>query len=649
MKYYKSFILFSLFALAFVSCNTDDLERDIDALKDRVTNVEAQVQQLNDEMNIVRVLLDGNKTITDYSINGDTYTLTLSNGETLTLTPGATGGNYPSITIGDNGNWVIGGVDTGWRAEAEDGEDASITPQFKIEANPADGGKKYWYVSYDNGSTWAMLDNGLAEGTNAGSNPISNVTVNGDNFEVTFGGQKYLIPIVKGLECAINVPEGVANGFWMVAGGGESSFTVKVNLAEGDLVRVNAPTEWKAKLSQYVTGATEVTVTVTPPATPSECVIVVEVTHGVNTATDQIKAKTTSDSYWAEYQAGFDINIGDVVINKFDYPNAELLANDATVPATGVYFIAEGATVRKSAGGVSDLVLIAEKKGNDFSSKVLANGTVSLGNSPEGIGFLCMGISISPETTASTYWFNLTGNIIKRLYFEHCKIELMEDRMFSYFSTAASGIANLSLKSCYISVPAPPVIGKTINFINYNNGQYGDVTIQNNVFYCSTADCSVLLVPFTKSNNGKFAEGNNIHIENNTLINVLLNHGTSSGFCKTPYKKGWTVKNNLVWYDTDCLSFNSGNASQKVQASFLSELAGEESFDVSDIANNKVFTAVENTQLTWSLFRTTPSGFTGNAITVETVSPFVEDGTFIDTEGRYVLKSEYQGIGATIE
>lgn len=100
MKYYKSFILFSLFALAFVSCNTDDLERDIDALKDRVTNVEAQVQQLNDEMNIIRVLLDGNKTITDYSINGDTYTLTLSNGETLTLTPGVTGGNYPSIEIG---------------------------------------------------------------------------------------------------------------------------------------------------------------------------------------------------------------------------------------------------------------------------------------------------------------------------------------------------------------------------------------------------------------------------------------------------------------------------------------------------------------------------------------------------------------------
>ena len=122
MKFYQSFILFSLFTLAFVSCNTDDLERDIDALKDRVASFETQVQQLNDEMNIIRVLLDGNKTITDYSIDGDTYTLTLSNGETLTLTPGVVGGNYPSIEIGENGNWFIGGEDTGKRAKAENGK-----------------------------------------------------------------------------------------------------------------------------------------------------------------------------------------------------------------------------------------------------------------------------------------------------------------------------------------------------------------------------------------------------------------------------------------------------------------------------------------------------------------------------------------------
>ena len=66
---------------------------------------------------------------------------------------------------------------------------------------------------------------------------------------------------MKGLECAINVPEGVTDDLWLVAGGGASSFTVKVNLAEGDLVRVKAPADWNAKLSEYVAGTTEVTVT----------------------------------------------------------------------------------------------------------------------------------------------------------------------------------------------------------------------------------------------------------------------------------------------------------------------------------------------------------------------------------------------------
>lgn len=638
MKYYKSFILFSLFALTFTACNTDDLEKDIDALKDRVTNVETQVQRLNDEMNIIRVMLDGNKTITDYSVNGDTYTLTLSNGETLTLTPGVIGGNYPSIEIGNNGNWVIGGTDTGWRAEAKDGEDSSITPQFKIEANPADGNKKYWYVSYDNGSTWAVLANGLAEGTNTDSNPISNVTVNGDNFEVTFGGQKYLIPIVKGLECSINVPEGVTDGLWMVAGGGETSFTVKVNLAEGDLVRVSAPAEWKAKLSQYAAGTTEVTVTVTPPATPSECTVTVEVIHGVNTAADQIKAKTTSDSYWAEYQAGFDIKIGDVVINKYDYPDAELLSNGAAVPSTGVYFIADGATVNKSAGAVSDLVLISEKKNNNYSSKVIANG-ISLGSAAEGVGFLCMGISISPEALSNAYWFNLSDNIIKRFYFEHCKIELMSDKMFSYFSKAASGISNLRIESCYISVPLPPTKTKVINFLNYNAGTFANILIRNNIFHCATSDASTLLALFVKGNNASDIE--QVTIENNTFLNLLSNHGTSSGFVKTTVKESWSIKNNLFWYDTDnMLSGTTGGLATLMATAVAKSNA--------DYVTNKVFAGLDNTQLTWRYFRTPGTGFTGNDITVSTESPFVE-GTLSDTEGKYTLKPEYQGLGAIIE
>lgn len=100
MKLYKS-LLFGLLMCGFAACDTTDLERDIDSLKDRVEDYEAQVQKLNEDMNIIRVLLDGNKTITEWSLEGDNYVLKLSNGETVTLAPGAVGENYPSITIGE--------------------------------------------------------------------------------------------------------------------------------------------------------------------------------------------------------------------------------------------------------------------------------------------------------------------------------------------------------------------------------------------------------------------------------------------------------------------------------------------------------------------------------------------------------------------
>lgn len=640
MRYYKLILLFGLFAWTLTSCNTDDLEKDINALNDRVVSMETQVKQLNDEMNIIRVLLDGNKTITDYSIDGDTYTLTLSNGEKLTLTPGVVGGNYPSIEIGDNGNWLIGGKDTGWRAEAENGTDATITPQFKIEANPADGNKKYWWASYDNGTTWTVLENGLAEGTNTNANPISAAVVDGDNFKVTLNGQIYYIPIVKSLECAINAPESITGGFWTVAAGGTSSFTVKVNLAEGDLVRVNAPAAWNAQLSRYAAGTTEVTVTVTPPSTPSECVIIVEVTHGVNTATDQIKAKTTSDSYWAEYQAGFDIKIGDVAINKYDNPDGRLVKNGESISGKGVYFIAEGATVNWS-GPTSNLILVSEKKTNDYSSKVAVKAPISLGNEASGMGLLCKGIHWLPDGLTN-YLFNGSGNPIERLYLDHCKLEFAKDKPFTYFNNAAFKIANLLVESCNIAIPAPTTATSTINFVNYNVGDYGSVKIRNNIFYSTTANRSVLVIGLTKGGNATIQ---NVSMDNNTMLNISANHGTTSGFMKVPLMSGWTVKSNLFWYDTDQAS---AGASNQWLSTLMASAAPSYVVNETDLANNRVFTAKEGAQLIWKIFRTPPTGFKNNDVAPETVSPFV-DGTLVATEGKYTLKPEYQGIGATIK
>lgn len=73
--------------------------------------------------------------LTNSSGNTDTYTITFDNGETtsFTVTNGENGeqgiqgepgddGHTPVIEIGDNGNWVIDGIDTGISSKGEQGE-----------------------------------------------------------------------------------------------------------------------------------------------------------------------------------------------------------------------------------------------------------------------------------------------------------------------------------------------------------------------------------------------------------------------------------------------------------------------------------------------------------------------------------------------
>lgn len=642
MKFYQSFILFSLFTLAFVSCNTDDLERDIDALKDRVASFETQVQQLNDEMNIIRVLLDGNKTITDYSIDGDTYTLTLSNGETLTLTPGVVGGNYPSIEIGENGNWFIGGEDTGKRAKAENGNDAEITPQFKIEANPADGDKKYWYVSYDEGKNWSVLENGCAEGTNTSENPIESAVVEGDNFKVVLSdGSEHFIPILQGLECAINIPEGVTDGLWSVAGGSQSSFKVKVKLAEGDLVRVNAPADWNAKVSKYQVGDTEVTVTVTPPSTPSECIIVVEVTHGVNTATDQIKARTTSDSYWAEYQAGFDIKIGDVVINKFDYPDAEFISKDdassfTTFTTDKVYFIDADISLTAKMAIQNYLILINNSPDKRATVEMGAGKYFAFNSSnATAIGLLCKGLTID-GTLNNNYLSTLEGNGNCQFdYFimDDCIIKFGKEgdkgrALFSISSTsnAYTSIKNFVLNSCRFSLTNGSAETKVINF-HPNNKTFTDSNIQitNNVFYAEDASTTIDLKLLVYAN-----MNTTFFVERNTFVNIVPN--STQGYIQGIPTNESLLTKNIVWNGgvwTGACNWISSHKDATTPS------------DKTKIEDNIVF---DESGVKWLFFRGSNGMPTDivNAITPLKGSPFVSTdfvtGTFILSD---VYKGEY--------
>lgn len=644
MRYYKSFILFGMFAWTFTSCNTDDLERNIDALTDRVVNMEAQIQRLNDNMNLIRVMLDGNQTITEWSENNGTYTLKLSNGETLTLTPGNEDQkNYPSIEIGSNGNWVIGGVETDWRAEAQNGNDATITPQFKIEANAADGGKKYWYVSYDEGKTWEVLENGLAEGTNENKNPITKAEVKGDAFEVTFDGKLYQIPIVKGLECAINLPK---NEAWAVAAGQPASFKVKVNLTEGDLVRVNAPVEWKASVAAYKAGDKEVTVNVTAPATPSECVISVEVTHGVNAAIDKVTAKVTSDSYWADYQAGLDIKIGDVVINKFDFPEAVLISDAksfTTFESDKVYFLDVDVEMTVKTAIKDHLILI----NNNPKKKVIVrmgDGKYIGFNSSTGtgLGFLCKGLELD-GTQNKSYLFTLEGKKDEAKYtfdylvIEDCVVKLgKENKQRALLSISSSNspqvsIKNIVLNSSKFSLTNSSTETRILN-LHPDNKTFANSMIQitNNVFYSQDDKSTVDLKLFIYAN----SEVNAV-IERNTFVNVVPNG--SQAFIQSILSDQSSMVKNIVWnngtWDKDC--------------NWISSMKGAATpADKLKVEDNLVF---DKNDTKWFFFRGgngAPEGLV-NAITPKTGSPFASKDF---ATGSFVLNDTYKGkYGADIK
>lgn len=645
MKLYKS-ILFGLLMCGFTACDTTDLERDINSLKDRVEDYEAQVQKLNDDMNIIRVLLDGNKTITSYSFDGTNYTLTLSNGETLTLTQGVVGANYPSITIDEeSGNWIIAGKDSGVKAEAEDGKDAPYTPQFKIE-------NENWWVSYDGKNTWENLGV-VATGTPSDKkSPITDVDTIDPNFiKITLEGEKKarVIPVIRDLVCEITEPELADGEMWYIGSNG-ATLKVKVNIQPGDIIRPVVPADWNAKITtdySNMSGIQTLDVTVKPLAAASKCVVTIEVNRGANTITDEIVARTQTTSYYADYTAGLDIKIGDLVINRFgEYKDAILLQNGGSISKSGVYFVEKGATVTWTGGGSDKLVIIGDDTESYVNLQYSGAKSFSLGGA-SSVGFICKGVKLSfPKLTANYVW-GLADGVMNNLVFDNCEVEIPKDKSLTYFNSQKGSIEKILIISSKVSLEnRDRQVASINNVLNCKLGTYGDILIRNSVFYNRVKDYSALPCILTSGTGIQFRS---LTFENNTLINICGNHGgTSSGLIKYTMTENDKMRNNLYWYDNDVLGQSSTTATDIEKKSHLMSTANY--FKTVNFENNLVF-HLNETQLSWMYFRTVPKnnvedGFS-NELIFETENPFSsvtpEKGLFI-----YTNDFKKKGIGASL-
>lgn len=637
MKLYKS-LLFGLLMCGFAACDTTDLERDINSLKDRVEDYEAQVQKLNDDMNIIRVLLDGNKTITSYSFDGTNYTLTLSNGETLTLTQGVVGANYPSITIDEeSGNWIIAGKDSGVKAEAEDGKDAPYTPQFKIENGT-------WWVSYDGKKTWENLGV-VATGTPSDKkSPITDVDTTDPNFiKITLKGEPEprVIPVIRDLVCEITEPELADGEMWYIGDG--ATLKVKVNIQPGDIIRPVVPADWKAEITEQNEG--ELKVKVTPLTYASKCVVTIEVNRGANTITDEIVARTQTTSYYADYMAGLDIKIGDMTVNKFEYPKSILISSDNVGEFTSfedgvVYFIETDITPTKSSD-ISNLVLINNSV--DKVSKISFTDKNSLNlkseTSLEAKGLAIKGVRIVAENIGNKSVLALATNdaVYNSVILDGCELALGTDLADNspslfYFDSSRKlpQIKKIVLENCFIKV-AKQVREPRIFQMNPSAEKFKSslVSIKNNIFYC---DGIVDLKLCTYANSTL-----NVLMQNNTFVNVVP-HYTQAYLQLIPSANSVVSKNVVVVnneYVGD-IGTNLNFVSSKKDDTTIADVNHANFNDniVYDINNKK-----------WLWFRNSygmPSGFK-NAVDLLLETPIE---SILLEEKSVKLKKEWESYGA---
>lgn len=646
MKIYK-YIGVALMVLALGACKTDDLERDIDALKDRVTAMEAKVDRLNESMNMIRVALDGNKTIQNYTENEDgSYTLTLSDGNTITLTQGKIGtvDEYQEVSISSNGNWVIGGVETEHRAVAADGE-PGVTPQFRLAMESE--GKYYWEVSYDVSKlTWEEVKNqqgtrvyASASGSSSVAGPIASAAPNatGDKFEITLTGSdtKYEIPIVSGLACAITEPT-LEEGFWIVPTTGE---TTSIDL-KGEAVLISAPEGWTVTAS--IDNSNPTTLSVTPPNQDgAEGVIILQVHKGLHWAIDQIKvrSKKVITSWYQEFLAGGEIVVNDVTIKKGSADNKVLINeeevdltvtsittdNNTGITADGLYFIEAGLDVAYSNTGTGNKILIndsptGEKPVVTCSNSIKLNGT----------SLVCKNVAlVSP---ISNKFLEITDNNAPYVAFDGCNFEVPSTAtQNSFLNTLGIVMDNFSFCNSKMIIERTG----TYRILNIGSGSdiiFPNVKIENSIFSSvDNKDFKLLYVPDASSNVGI----KSLVLCYTTFINL---HYKAAGFINGDIFK-MIVTNNIIYADN-----NTTNVTVFRRRGNLSD-----AFDGTgngSIINNIGYISGGSTLVSWFGGVSPISKESSEEFDQLDASPFK---SLDKSTGTYVLEPEYQGYGATIE
>lgn len=661
MKTFKFLMPFLLVAFTFVGCNTDDLRNDIDELKNRVESLEALVSTMNDNVNALKVFAEGGVTISSYEQIGDKYKLVLSDGRTIELTQGQQGQvKTPSISISDDGFWVINGVKQEDKKAIGDNADA---PKFSIkeyEANDVTKGY-YWYVD---DKLVLDEDNKPVQVTTDGSVNIvpdffEKVEVENGCMVVTLKTDPkgpYSLPIVEGLICKIETKdvEEYKDNILTVGYGRSVKLQVEVT---GDTQILTAPAGWTAELGTLTDGKGELTITApqAPVATTRAVAdntkdIVLQTNKGINWAVAkiQVEAKQLVESYYQEYLNGKDLVIGKVgentenafVLNKTTCPESmvQYIESDQDITEDNkVYFVKEGVTVTYNvADKINTMIIVGDKPG--VKPIVKTKKILSLSGTTSGKGLILYNIVLD-ATEHTNYVVNIDKNEEGVSYdylflVDQCRIKLPSGKNFSYINDKANIDAKrIVMCNTYVNVPPSSA---NIMIANIGGGyKYTDFVMYNNVFYSPTSTTVVekfaVLAAASTSHNFQ-----NIEVSNNTFINLF----GANVYTKAVVKNTLKIKNNLIWNDVS--STANTYLVQALTNSDLSKMVSD------DYSNNKLYSVNNPKAMVFNTSGVKPDGLVDNNLSNEAADPFT-GGKMLWDEGVFVPGPGYETVGAHIE
>ena len=469
----------------------------------------------------------------------------------MTLTVGKAGEVVPpTISVDENGYWVVNGLSTGVKAVGKDGTTPDY-PEFQVKNGE-------WLVRFGEDGEWKPVEGGNIGGGSLGDQIFESAEVKGDKFviELANDGGTYELPIVSQLACKINNDVVGADGYIVFQPGEAKTFKVKIT---GTPLAPVYPSGWRAELEELESadenGYNYQLVVYAPKqasASSSANVIAsniseisVRVNKDVFWAVDKINVKLPKayDSNYAQFMDGATLSINGYEFSKESLgidndQKIHIVTGNTDISESGVYFVKEdNITFTYNLGSSTsvDYLVIMPYDDTNKRSKLTVEKQVYLNKF-----FICQNVDIE-YTSSSSYVLRLQPGTPVNVIMNNCNVSgLVAGSGFAMPQAAGSGsLEKFSAVSCNFNIDDKSV-GAT-NLVN--NMDCSVFEFVNNIVYRSVDKTSGVTLN-VKMYNGLQRTIESLIFNNNTIVGL---ESTTTAMVYAGHINAIDINNNIFW------------------------------------------------------------------------------------------------------